>query len=331
MYDALYNKIDGLAYAKAINSVCAEFVDWLGKKYNYTPCFAIVMVGNNTASEIYVRNKIKLAEKIGINVRLIRLDKNISEAEVIDCVQNLNQNKQIHGIIMQLHLPQHIDVNAVLAAISPFKDLDGLTPLNVGLLHASKYVPYTIDESLQMFMYLKNNEQPSKDYNNILYKKIYNLGYNVPFIPCTALGCLYLLQHTLQKQHDDLVGKNVIIFGNSNLVSKPLARLLLQSGATTTTIHSRSQNYQPILSNADIIISATGRRQDVNHIKKNAILIDVGIRKIVEKNIITGDLDFLSLVKTNRITPVPKGVGPMTVSSLMLNAVLATLRVTRGV
>jgi methylenetetrahydrofolate dehydrogenase (NADP+)/methenyltetrahydrofolate cyclohydrolase len=176
-------------------------------------------------------------------------------------------------------------------------------------------VPYSIDEVLSL------------DFNSTEKRnKFHQLGKTLPFVPCTPLGCLHLIQKTESENGEDIIGKNAVIFGNSNLVSKPMARLLLQSGATTTTLHSRSKNFDNIVENADIVVSATGKKQELKNIKKSAILIDVGIHKISGQDGIFGDLDFQEIVKTNRITPVPKGVGPMTVATLMVNGYLSALK-----
>lgn len=309
------NKIDGFDYAQKINQKLSALIQKVRDVYNITPNIAVIMVGDNPASEIYVKNKIKLSEKLGIKANLMRYSPNIQEKELISQIQLLNQNKEINGIMVQLPLPEHINKDAVLLSISPEKDIDGLHPFNAGLLHCSKNVPYNIDEVLTDKLLDLNFRQ-----------KIKQLGKTIPFIPCTPLGCLHLIRHTLEKEHETITGKNAVIFGNSNLVSKPLVRLLLQEGASVTTLHSKSQNYENIISTADIIVSATGHFQKLQHIKNTAILIDVGIRQQPDSNKITGDLDFNNIVKTNKITPVPKGVGPMTIASLMLNSYLSAIK-----
>ena len=310
------NIIDGLGYSKIIKQYITKLNNQLKEKYNICPQIAIILVGNNIASEIYVRNKIKLANEIGIIANVIRFNIDITEEEILKQIENINNNNDIDGVIVQLPLPMHINKDKVLLSISPRKDIDGLNPFNVGLLTNSGNVPYKIDE---IFKYNNVND----DFIN----KFANLGKTVPFIPCTPLGCLYLIEETLKKMNNDIVGKNAVIIGNSNLVSKPMARVLLQSGATTTTLHSKSIDKEYFLSHADIIVSATGKKQELKNIKTNAILIDVGIRqKENEKDKITGDLDFYTIAKTNRITPVPRGVGPMTVISLMINAIFSSIK-----
>ena len=321
------NKIDGLRYAQHIHEIIKQYVRILQTQYHFIPQFTIIMVGNHPASEIYVKNKLKLAERLNINAQLLRFNENITENQLIDKILNINHNNDTHGIILQLPLPLHIDQQKALSCISPTKDLDGLTPLNIGLLHASKDVPYSISEVLQFMQNTINNQSSvvslnAKDFVN----KINNLGITTPFIPCTPLGCHYLIEATFNTNKEKIVGKNAVVIGNSNLVSKPMARLLLQSGATVTTLHSKSRNIQHIIDNADIIVSATGHSQALTNIKRNAILIDVGIRTNTQSNGVVGDLDYQLLSKTNKITPVPKGVGPMTVATLMLNSVLAGLK-----
>ena len=301
------NTIDCIKYSDEIR----ERLRYLINKFNIQPNIAVVMVGNNPASEIYVRNKVKVANTLGIKVDVVRFSASISESVLCEKIRELNKQSFIDGIIVQLPLPDKISKDNILREIDPKKDLDGLHPLNIGLLHSFKEVPYTIDEFL-------------KTYEDFI-KKVSFLGNKIPYIPCTPLGCLHVISRTLRNH---IKGKNAVIFGNSNLVSKPMARLLLQSGATTTTLHSKSKDYLHVIKNADIIVSATGKEQkniNLKNIKKDAILIDVGIRAN-KNNGIVGDLDFYKLSKTNKITPVPKGIGPMTITSLMLNSYIAFFR-----
>lgn len=322
------NIIDGLSYARKIQEKIKSLTTILNNKFNVVPKISIILVGDNTASEIYVRNKMKLAEKVGINANLERYDKDIDEFTILKEIEKINQDNTIHGVIVQLPLPDHINKDKILSTISPEKDIDGLNFYNIGLLNYSKDVPYTIDEIL-----CENNNDDNDNINNNVInikndfiEKIKNLGKTIPFIPCTPLGCLYLINQTLKNRNENIVSKNCVIFGNSNLVSKPMARLLLQSKATITTLNSNSKNIDYFTNNADIIVSATGKNIELKNIKKDAILIDVGIRKKENLNGITGDLNFNEIVKTNMITPVPKGVGPMTVSSLMINSFLSAIK-----
>ncbi len=295
------NKIDGLKRALHIR----ERLKILIEKQNIKPIIAIIQVGDNYSSNIYVKQKIKTANEIGIEAKYIHFDKNIEELKIIQEIEKINKDQNIDGMIVQLPLPSNIDTFNILSSISPSKDLDGLHPFNSGLLNYSKVVPYSVNDIL------KNNK-------NI---KSLQLGIKTPFIPCTPLGCLDLLQN--EKSLRTLQSKNAVVIGNSNLVGKPMYRLLIQSGATTTTIHSKSKNINYLIENADIIVSATGVGQNIKKVKKNAVIIDIAIRNVDGK--LCGDLDYNKFIKTNRITPVPKGVGPMTVSCLMLNSYISCL------
>ena len=295
------NKIDGLGRANEIKKQLALLIS--GTKIK--PNIAIIQVGNNPSSNIYIRQKIKTAQQIGITAKHIHLEERITEEELLDVIKNVNNDKSVDGMIVQLPLPEHINKFNVLSTILPNKDLDGLHPFNAGLLHYSQTVPYCVDDVL-----MKKFSQ----------QKLQNLGKTIGIIPCTPLGCLDLLQHECKT----LAGKNAVVIGNSNLVGRPISRLLTQSGATTATIHSKSRDVEYLFSNADIIVSATGVGQDLKNVKQNAIIIDVAIRYNEEQKL-CGDLNYNELVKTNRITPVPKGVGPMTVACLMVNSYLCCL------
>ena len=309
------NIIDGLGISK---DVC-KALSCLIQKKNIRPSTAIVMVGDNPASKIYVHKKIKKGAEIGIETKLFHFEANITENELISEIKKINNDKSIHGLIVQLPLPEHIDTQKILLSIDPKKDLDGLNQLNIGLFHSFKFVPYALEDVLE---------------DKLETSTIKQLGEFVPFIPCTPLGCLHLISKTLGG-FENIAGKNSVVIGKSTLVGSPMARLLLQSGATTTIAHSRSKDFSVALENADIIVSATGSEQDLFGIKpkENAILIDVGIRCIEssnddgEKVVHTcGDMDYKTLSQNNKITPVPKGVGPMTVACLMVNSYLACLR-----
>ena len=316
------NRIDCVSRALYIRERLSLLIDAEKNKQRKLPKMAILQVGDNFASNIYIRNKIKVADKIGIDVDLKKFDDNITECALIEHIISLNNNNDYCGMIVQLPLPQHINVVKVLSSIAPNKDLDGLNPINAGLLHYSKYVPYCVDDVIN---------------KNIKHNVIF--GKTLPFIPCTPLGCLDILQqeekrctdnsmavgqNSINKSQFSIQSRNAVVIGNSNLVGKPIARLLTQSGATTTTIHSRSQNFDIFLQNADIIVSATGVGQAIQNIKENAIVIDVAIRK--DKNgSICGDIEYEKVVQTNRITPVPCGIGPMTISCLMLNYYLSLI------
>ena len=314
------NRIDCVSRALYIRERLSLLIETEKSKQRKLPKMAILQVGDNFASNIYIRNKIKVADKVGIDVDLKKFDDNITECALIEHIISLNYNNDYCGMIVQLPLPQHINVVKVLSSIAPNKDLDGLNPINAGLLHYSKYVPYCVDDVIN---------------KNIKHNVIF--GKTLPFIPCTPLGCLDILQqeekrstdnsmavgqNSINKSQFSIQSSNAVVIGNSNLVGKPIARLLTQSGATTTTIHSRSKNFDIFLQNADIIVSATGVGQAIQNIKENAIVIDVAIRKDKNGNI-CGDIEYEKVVQTNRITPVPCGIGPMTISCLMLNYYLA--------
>ena len=316
------NRIDCVSRALYIRERLSLLIEAEKSKQRKLPKMAILQVGDNFASNIYIRNKIKVADKIGIDVDLKKFDDNITECALIEHIISLNHNNDYCGMIVQLPLPQHINVVKVLSSIAPNKDLDGLNPINAGLLHYSKYVPYCVDDVINQ---------------NIKHNIVF--GKTLPFIPCTPLGCLDILQQEEKRSTDNsmavgqnsinqnqfsIQSSNAVVIGNSNLVGKPIARLLTQSGATTTTIHSRSQNFDIFLQNADIIVSATGVGQAIQNIKENAIVIDVAIRKDKNGNI-CGDIEYEKVVQTNRITPVPCGIGPMTISCLMLNYYLSLI------
>ncbi|MDR0485004.1 MAG: bifunctional 5,10-methylenetetrahydrofolate dehydrogenase/5,10-methenyltetrahydrofolate cyclohydrolase [Alphaproteobacteria bacterium] len=249
-----------------------------------TPTFATILVGENPASMIYVKNKHKKAMALGIKNNMYHLDENTSESELLDLITELNQDEQVHGMITQLPLPKHMDTTKILNSISPQKDIDGLNPINIG--------------------YLATQNQDG-------------------MIPCTPLGCLHIIKTLLG---NDLAGKHAVVVGRSNLVGLPMAQLLLNSNATITVAHSKTTNLEEICKQADILVSAVGRANFINasHIKENAVVVDVGINKVNIDGIskIVGDVNMesaLPLVK--HITPVPKGVGLLTIMFLMSNVV----------
>lgn len=263
----------------SINEMNDLSIDIKKNKWNIT--LAVVIVGDDYASEIYVKNKIKSCEKIGINSKLIRVDKNISQTELNNIITELNENKTINGILVQLPLPSQISVEETISIIDPKKDVDGLTTINLGKL--------------------VNNEDCLS--------------------ACTPNGIMRLLK----SQNINLEGKNICIINRSNLVGKPLIHMLLKKDATVTVCHSHTKNLKNHTKNADIIITAVGKSKFLtkNMIKKNAIVIDVAINRN-EDNKLCGDADFEKIKnKCSYITPVPNGVGPMTISSLMKNTVKA--------
>ena len=247
------------------------------------PQLAIVLVGNDEPSLIYVRNKQKAAAQIGLLSQLHHLDENISEEELLKIIAQLNADSGINGIIVQLPLPKHLNTNRVINAISPLKDVDGFHPYNTGML--------------------QNNEKPY-------------------FVAATPLGVMQLIKSVLP----NLSGKNVVLIGASLIVGRPLATLLLNQECTVTITHAQTRNIKELTSKADILVAACGVAKLVkaDWIKENAVLIDVGINR--DNGKICGDIDFDDVKeKALAITPVPGGVGPMTIAMLLSNTVDAFL------
>ena len=246
------------------------------------PELAIIMVGNDYASDIYVKNKQKAASKIGIISHFHHFDEDISEEELLNIIEQLNNDKEVNGIIVQLPLPEGFNTHRIINAISPLKDVDGFHPMNTGKL--------------------QNNDKPY-------------------FVAATPLGIMRLLNTVC----DDLSGKNAVIIGASLIVGRPLATLLLNQGCTVSVTHSETRNITDYTKNADIIVAACGVAKLVkaDWIKDGAILIDVGINRL-ENGKICGDIDFeATKEKAEAITPVPGGVGPMTIAMLLYNRVQA--------
>lgn len=248
-------------------------------KMQQKPTLAVILVGENPASQIYVRNKKKTAEKLGINSLSIEYPSDISEEELLNKIKELNSDEKVTAILVQLPLPAHINKNRIIDAIQPQKDVDGLTPYNLGKLFSGEE-PYVY--------------------------------------PCTPKGILLLLDEYNIK----LEGKNIVVVGRSNLVGKPVAQMLLKRNATVTMCHSHTQNLSEITKTADIIVSAVGKKViGEKMLKSDCVVIDVGIFRD-ENGKISGDVDFENVSKTAAyISPVPGGVGPMTIASLMLNTV----------
>ncbi len=273
--------IDGKFHAESILEELKFEINYLAEM-SITAGLAIVLVGDNPASQVYVSNKISKAKDLGIAAELVRLPDDIIEEDLINKLEELNNNPNIHGIIVQLPLPKHIDKHIIQSTISPEKDVDGLSPINIGLLHS---------------------------------------GADAGFIPCTPLGCLYLIKTCC----DDLNGKKAVIIGRSDIVGKPMAALLLNENCTVTICHSHTENLQEITRSADIVVAAMGRGRFLKkeYFKHDAIVIDVGITRLTSSELV-GDVDFDN-VKNHvaYITPVPGGVGPMTIAYLMVNTVMA--------
>ena len=287
----IINKIiDGKMYAEKLLGEIHPLSKGFLNNFNRKPCLTVILVGDNPASKIYVKNKILIAKKIDIESREILLGSDITEDELIHHISILNKDPNVDGILVQLPLPKHISEKKIINLISPSKDVDGFHPENFGKLFMG----------------------------------------DPKFIPCTPLGCLYMLKHEI----DDIKGKNAVIIGRSNIVGKPMASLLLSSDCSVTIIHSKSKNIEVHTRKADILIVAVGIPQmiDEKFIKPDAIVIDVGINRLESKNndnssnkgVLVGDVKFENVLKiAKKITPVPGGVGPMTIACLMHNTVKA--------
>ena len=247
-------------------------------KMNVTPHLAVILVGDNPASEIYVRNKKLAAEKVGIMSSIIKLDANIKEEELLHKIKELNNNPNITGILVQLPLPGHIDKNKVITTISPKKDVDGFTPDNVGKL---------------------------------------SIGIEPYFYPATPQGIIMLLK----KYNIKIEGADVVVIGRSTIVGKPMAQMFINNNATVTLCHSYTKDLEDKIKTADIVVSAVGKKiVRCKMVKKNSVIIDVGIFRDSNGKL-TGDVDFDLVEPTVKyISPVPGGVGPMTIASLMYNA-----------
>ena len=280
------NIIDGKAFSQQLIENVKQAVTKIKSQQNCIPGLAVVLVGDNPASEIYVKNKVRQTEHCGMKSIEHRLPKNISQEKLIELVNKLNLNNSIDGILVQLPLPNHIDEKSIIDSISPEKDVDGFNVINVGLLSTG----------------------------------------GKGLIPCTPLGCLLLLQDYFE----NLSGLNAVIVGRSNIVGKPLAQLLLKSNCTVTVAHSKTKNLKDVCKNGDILIAAIGRPEFISAdwIKPGAVVIDVGINRLPKdgnnKSRLIGDVDFNSAANiAGAITPVPGGVGPMTIACLLRNTVSA--------
>lgn len=272
--------IDGKQISKDVKAELRIEVEQL-KQQGKNCCLAVIQVGNDPASSVYVGNKKKACEAIGIESLAYELPDTTTEDELLQIIQDLNENDKVHGILCQLPLPKHIDEDKVIKAISPRKDVDGFHPQNVGAL--------TIGQS--------------------------------GFVSCTPAGIIELLK----RNNIEIAGKNCVVIGRSNIVGKPMALLMLRENATVTICHSRTKNLQEICKQADILIVAIGKPQFItaDYIKEGAVVIDVGIHR-GENNKLCGDVKFDEVeAHTSYITPVPGGVGPMTIAMLMHNCVEA--------
>ena len=272
------NLIDGKKIAAELRNKLREEVDGIKKKFNKVPGLTVILIGDLAPSQIYVKNKEKSAKEVGLNSEVIRYANDVDENTILKKINDLNEDKSVSGILVQLPLPKHINKKKVIESISPSKDVDGFHPMNVGNLSS---------------------------------------GYESS-VPCTPLGC-YLL---LKKIEPNLSGKKAVIIGRSNLNGKPMAQLLLKENCTVTITHSKTKNLKSECLLADIIIAAVGIPEMVkgDWVKKDSIIIDVGINKI-DKGIV-GDVDFDQVSKRAKaLTPVPGGVGPMTIACLIKNTI----------
>ena len=288
--------IDGKVFAANLREIISVEVDRIKSSHELTPGLAVVLVGNDPASAVYVRNKGEQTREAGMNSYEHRLPADTSEEDVLALVENLNNDSTVHGILVQLPLPHQIDEQKVLATINPDKDVDGFHVTSVGRL-------WTGGEAL---------------------------------VPCTPYGCLLMLKDRL----GDLSGKRAIIVGRSNIVGKPMAALLLAESCTVTIAHSRTQDLPERCREADILVAAVGRPEMVkgDWVKPGAVVIDVGINRIEapEKGVkedgtvktkLVGDVEYMSAIeRAGAITPVPGGVGPMTIACLLRNTLVAACR-----
>jgi methylenetetrahydrofolate dehydrogenase (NADP+) / methenyltetrahydrofolate cyclohydrolase len=276
--------IDGAAYAHALRAEVAAEVERVKSEHGITPGLAVVLVGEDPASQVYVRNKVRFATAAGIASHEMRLPESASQAEVLRAVATLNDNPDVHGILVQMPLPRQVDPGAVIAAINPVKDVDGFHDVNAGRLLTGRR----------------------------------------GVVPCTPLGIILLLRATL----DRLAGLEAVVIGRSNIVGKPLAVLLLREDCTVTVAHSRSRDLPQLCRRADILVAAAGQPEMVrgDWVKPGATVIDVGINRINREGAkrLLGDVAFAEVRQVaGAITPVPGGVGPMTIACLLANTVRA--------
>ncbi|MCZ2720109.1 bifunctional methylenetetrahydrofolate dehydrogenase/methenyltetrahydrofolate cyclohydrolase FolD [Marinomonas sp. 15G1-11] len=277
-------KIDGKALADEIVQRVANDVSIFKQEHSIAPGLAVVLIGEDSASAVYVRNKVRRAEQAGLRSIEHYLSADATQQELEDLIDDLNKDHLVHGILVQLPLPAHLSENRVIEAISPVKDVDGFHPENVGRLVAGQ----------------------------------------AALTPCTPLGCMIMLKRLLP----DLSGKHAVVLGRSNIVGKPMANLLLQANCTVTVVHSRTQNIESLCRTADILVAAVGQPLLVKEswVKPQAVVIDVGINSVLVegKRKLVGDVDYNTVFsKVSAITPVPGGVGPMTIACLMQNTLKA--------
>ena len=280
--------IDGKLFSKKLRKQVSEHVSVLKTENNITPGLAVVLVGEDPASQVYVRSKGKQTIEVGMNSYEYKLSEDTTEADLLELINRLNLNNDVHGILVQLPLPGHINADVVINSIDPEKDVDGFHISNVGLLATGQK----------------------------------------SMVPCTPLGCLLMLKNF----HGSLTGMDAVIIGRSNIVGKPMAQLLLNESCTVTITHSRTKQLEEAVRCADIVVAAVGRAEMVkaSWIKPGATLIDVGINRVKASDGSTrlvGDAEFSSCSEVaGAITPVPGGVGPMTIACLLANTLVACCR-----
>lgn len=275
------NIIDGKLVSKELREKIREDVLKFITKTGITPGLAVVLVGNNPASAVYVRNKHKACLDAGINSIEITLPEETTEEELLSVIDELNRREDAHGILVQLPLPRHINEEKVINAISPEKDVDAFHPANVGKIMIGSY----------------------------------------DFLPCTPAGIISLLDY----YNVDIAGKNCVVVGRSNIVGKPMSLLLLERNGTVTITHSRTKDLASVCRSADILVVAIGKAKFIGseYVKEGAVVIDVGINRL-EDGTLAGDVDFDAVAPiASLITPVPGGVGPMTITTLLMNTLKA--------
>lgn len=276
--------IDGKALSQKMQAELGRKVERLKEQHGIIPGLAVILVGDNPASQVYVRNKERSALEAGFKRETLRLSESISQEELIDIIHQYNEDKSIHGILVQLPLPQHINDKKIILAIDPKKDVDGFHPMNTGHLWSGRPM----------------------------------------MVPCTPAGIMEMFR----EYHVDLEGKHAVIIGRSNIVGKPMAQLLLDKNATVTLTHSRTRNLSEVTKEADILIVAIGQGHFVtkDFVKEGAVVIDVGMNRD-ENGKLIGDVVFEQVAEVaSMITPVPGGVGPMTITMLLEQTYQAALR-----
>ena len=288
--------IDGKAFAAKIRAEVKQDSDKLISQKQVDPCLAVVLVGENPASKVYVGQKSKMAKECNIKTKDYKLDESTDQETLLNLIEDLNNDSTVHGILVQLPLPKQIDERKVIDTIVVEKDVDGFHAINAGRLSIG---------------------------GDMLKRA---------FIPCTPLGSLLLLKD----QVDDLRGKNAVVVGRSNIVGKPMSQLLIEESCTVTIVHSKTKDIETVCAQADVVVVAVGRPEmvDAKWLKEGAVVIDVGINRIPvtkedgsEGSKIVGDVDFASASeKASKITPVPGGVGPMTIACLLRNTVTSAYR-----